>query len=184
MKLYFATGNKNKAREAEKILSIPIEIVNIEIDEIQSLDLKKIVEAKTKAAFEKIGKPVFVDDVSAEFPAWNGFPGPFIKYLYEAGNNSHELLLKMLSGQKDKSVIIRAAIGYHDGKTVHVLEGSFKGRLVRRRGNHGWGFDPYVIPDGYTKTFGELGEDIKNKISHRARALRKFKKFLNSQSKS
>jgi len=180
-KLYFATSNPGKADEAAKILSVPIEIVKVDIDEIQSLDIKKIVEAKVRAAFKKIKKPVFIDDVSAEVVAWNGFPGPFIKYLYEAGNNGHELMLKMLESEKDKSVIIRAVIGFHDGKSVHIIEGSFKGKLVPKKGNKGWGFDPYVIPDGYDKTFGEMDESLKNKISHRARALRKFEKFLNSQ---
>ena len=180
-KLCFVTSNKDKTDEAQKILGIPIEIVDLEVDEIQSLDLKKVVEAKVREAYKRIGRPVFVDDVSVEVAAWNGFPGPFIKFLREAGNNSFELMLEMLSSQKDKTVRIIAGIGYHDGKTAHVIEGSFTGKMVSKRGNNGWGFDPYVLPDGYTKTFGELDESVKNKISHRAKALRKFKKFLNSQ---
>lgn len=180
-KLCFVTSNKDKVAEAQKILGIPIEIVDIDIDEIQSLDLRKVVEHKAKEAYKKVKKPVFVDDVSFEVSAWNGFPGPFIKFLRLASNNRHELLLRMLSAEKDRTVKVIAGIGYHDGKKVHVLEGSFTGKIVSRRGNKGWGFDPYVIPDGHTETLGEMGEAIKNKISHRARALRNFKRFLNSQ---
>lgn len=175
------TSNKNKVNEAQKILGFPIEIVNFDIDEIQSLDLAKIVKHKVEQAYKKVKAPVFVDDVSFEVTAWNRFPGPLIKFLHRAGNNKFDLLLRMLSIEKDKTVRITAGIGYHDGKAVHVIEGSFIGRIVPRRGNNGWGFDPYVIPEGYTKTFGELDESIKNKISHRARALRNFKKFLDSQ---
>ncbi len=182
-KLYFATSNKDKVDEAQKILGMPIEIADIEIDEIQSLDLKKVVEAKVREAYKRLKKPVFVDDVSFEIKAWNGFPGPFIKYLAHAGNNRHELLLRMLSAEKDRTVRVVAGIGYHDGQNIHVIEGSFTGKIVPRRGNSGWGFDPYVVPYGYSKTLGEMGESMKNKISHRAKALKNFKKMLNSQKK-
>lgn len=180
-KLYFVTSNKDKVSEAQKILGIPIEIVDMEIDEIQSMDLAKVVKHKAQEAYKKIKKPLFVDDVSFEVRAWNGFPGPFIKFLHLAGNNRHELLLRMLAAEKDKSVHVVAGIGYHDGKKVHVIEGSFEGTIVSKRGSNGWGFDPYVVPFGYTKTLGELSENVKNKISHRALALKKFKKFLDSQ---
>lgn len=179
--LCFVTSNKDKVDEAHKILGIPIEIVNLEIDEIQSLDLKKIVKHKAEEAYKRVKKPVFVDDVSFEVRAWNGFPGPFIKFLRLASNDRHELLLRMLSAEKNRTVKVIAGIGYHDGKKVHILEGSFTGKIVPRRGNKGWGFDPYVIPDGFRKTLGEMGEGFKNKVSHRARALRKFKRLLDSQ---
>lgn len=182
-KLYFVTSNKDKMSEAQKILGISVEIVHLDIDEIQSMDLAKIVEAKAREAYKRVKKPVFVDDVSFEVAAWNGFPGPFIKFLRQAGNNTFELLPRMLSAEKDKTARVTAGIGYHDGRRVHVIEGSFIGTIVPRRGNKGWGFDPYVVPHGFTKTFGELGEHTKNKISHRARALRKFKKLLDSQNR-
>lgn len=179
--LCFATSNKDKVDEAQEILGVPIEVVNLDIDEIQSLDLKKVVKHKAEEAYRKVKKPVFVDDVSFEIKAWNGFPGPFIKFIRQAGNNSFDLLLRMLSGEKDKTVRIVAGIGYHDGRKVYVVEGSIIGKIVPARGSNAWGFDPYVVPQGYTQTFGEMDENLKNKISHRARALRKFKTLLNSQ---
>jgi len=177
-KLYFATSNKGKVDEAKKIIGFPIEIVDIEIDEIQSLDIRKVAEAKAREAYKKVKSPVFVDDVSFEVEAWNGFPGPFIKFIMIAGNNNYDLLVRMLSAEKNRKVKVTAVIGYHDGKNAHVIEGSFTGKIVPKKGNNGWGFDPYVIPDGYTKTLGEMGEGAKNKISHRAKALSNFKKFL------
>lgn len=180
-KLCFVTSNKDKVDEAQKILGIPIEIVDIDINEIQSLDLGRVVKHKVEEAYKRIKRPVFVDDVSFEIKAWNGFPGPFIKFIRQAGGDSFELLPRMLAAEKDKTVRVIAAIGYHDGKKVRIIEGSFIGKIVPRRGERGWGFYPYVIPRGFTKTFGELDEEVKNKISHRARALAKFKKLLNSQ---
>src|SRR3989344_1140602 len=178
--LCFVTSNKDKVDEAQKILGVPIEIVNLHIDEIQSLDLRKIVKHKVEEAYKRVKKPVFVDDVSFEVQAWNGFPGPFIKFLRQAGGNSFGLMIRMLSSEKNKTVKVTAGIGYHDGKKIHYIEGSFMGTIVPRRGSKGWGFDPYVIPDGFRKTLGEMGEGFKNKISHRARALQNFERLLNS----
>ena len=180
-RLCFVTSNKDKVNEAQKILGVPIEIVNFDIDEIQSLDLKKIVEYKVEQAYKKVKKPVFVDDVSFEVKAWNGFPGPFIKFLRQAGGNSFDLMIRMLSSEKDRTVKVTAGIGYHDGRKTHYIEGSFIGEIVPKRGSKGWGFDPYVIPHGFRKTLGEMGESFKNKVSHRARALRNFKRLLDSQ---
>ena len=179
--LCFVTSNKDKVDEAKKILGIPIEIVDIDIDEIQSMDLGKVVKHKAEEAYKIVKKPVFVDDVSFEVFAWNGFPGPFVKYLYQSGGHTYDLILKMLKGEKNRLVRIRADIGYHDGRRVYTMEGSFMGKIVARRGKNGWGFDPYVIPEGYKHTFGEMSEGLKNQISHRARALKKLKKLLNSQ---
>lgn len=180
-KLYFVTGNKNKVAEAQRILDIPIEIADIDIDEIQSLDSEKVVRRKAEDAYNLLKKPLFVEDVSAEVAAWNGFPGPFIKFLHEAGGNEHELLLRMLESEEDKSVKVRALIGYHDGKQIHIFEGFYTGTLVPKRGTEGWGFDPYIVPDGYDRTFAELGMNVKDQLSHRAKAMRNLKKFLDSQ---
>lgn len=177
-KLIFVTGNKDKAKEAQEILGFPIEVVQIEIEEIQDLDIEKVVLRKAQDAFAIIKKPLIVEDVGVYVKAWNGFPGPFIKFLHLAGKGNYELLIRMLKGEEDRGVEVKAVIGYHDGKKVHVIEGAFTGKIVERKGEKGWGFDPYIIPDDFRETFGELDEKIKNKISHRAKALMKLKKFL------
>ena len=180
-KLYFVTSNKNKVKEVQEILKVPVEVASLEIDEIQSLDVEEVIRKKAEAAFAILKKPLFVDDVSFEIEAWGGFPGPFIKFIYLAGG--YDLLTKMLSSEKNKKAKVIASIGYHDGKRVHIFKGYFFGTLVEKRGDRGWGFDPYMIPDGHKKTFGEMENDLKNKISHRARVLEKFKQFLEKQEK-
>lgn len=181
--ILFVTSNSNKVEEAEKILDYPLEIANIDLDEIQSLDLEEVVKKKAETAFSILKKPLIVEDVGMFFTAWNGFPGPYIKHLHIAANQSYEMIIKMLESFDDKSLEVRSIIAYHDGEGVQLFEGSVKGILVEKRGDHGWGFDPYVIPDGYSETFGELPVSVKNTISHRARALQNFKEYLDKEEK-
>jgi XTP/dITP diphosphohydrolase len=181
MELHFVTSNKGKVSEAEKILGLPIHIVDLELPEIQSLDLHEIVRDKVKRAFDQVQKPVFVDDVGLFVEVWNGFPGPFIKYMRMAGNN--DLLLRMLKNEANRSVAAKAVVGFADGEHIETFEGEVKGILTsEERGKNGWGFDPIFQPEGYEQTFAEMGEDEKNKISHRYNALVKFKEFLQNYS--
>lgn len=182
-KLYFVTGNKNKVKEVQVVFDHPIEIVDLDLDEIQSLDINEVVKKKAEAAYLQVKKPLIVEDVGMYVKAWNGFPGPLVKFLHKAGGDSFDLLLRMLENETDKTVCVMAVIGYHDSAKVNLIEGSFNGKFVEKKGEMGWGFDPYIIPDGYDKTFGELSEDIKNLISHRSNAFKKLKKFLDSQEK-
>ena len=116
-KIYFATGNKGKAEEAEDILGLTVKIADVEMDEIQSMSLKKIVEHKVKQAYKAIKAPVFVDDVSIEVEVWKGFPGPFIKYLQNLGN---DLILYMLRNERNRNVKMIATIAYHEIGRAHV----------------------------------------------------------------
>lgn len=178
-KIYFATGNKGKAREAEHILGVNVEIANLELEEIQSMDLEKIVEHKVLQAYEILKAPVFVDDVSVEFEVWHGFPGPFIKYLQRISN---DLILYMMRNETNRRVKLIATIAYHDGRRIHFFKGEILGSLASRaRGNGGWGFDSIMIPDGQNLTFSEMTEKQKNLLSHRRAAFDKFKTFLDSQ---
>ncbi len=176
--LVFVSGSKGKIEEAKVILNRPLEVIELDLDEMQDLSIEKIVRRKAADAYQKVKKPVFVDDVSLEVAIWNGFPGPFIKYLREAGGN--ELLLRMLEQEKDTSVTLKASIGFHDGVNIHVFVGKVQGKLVKPRGERGWGFDPIFQPDGETRTFAEMSEEEKNALSHRRRALEKFKEYLDT----
>lgn len=174
----FITSNSGKAAEAQSILHTPIELTKIELDEIQSLDLEEIIKKKAQSAFEVVNKPLLVDDVGLFIDTWQGFPGPFIKFLLKAGGNN--LLLRMLAPESNRIATARCAVGYHDGEKIHIFMGEVPGEIVREpRGTEGWGWDPIFQPDGMTQTFAEMGESKKNKISHRGRAFTQLKKFLN-----
>lgn len=184
-KLIFVTGNKAKAEDVQKIMDIPIEIKDIDLDEIQELDLEKIAIHKAMQAFNKIKSPVFVDDVGFYVEAWNNFPGPLVKWILKSGGEQGaSLLLKMLEGVKDRSVTARSAIAYHDGEKIHYFVGEARGTAavkIRAGNNFGFGWDCVFIPDGFNKTYGEMTFEEKNEISHRRKAFDKFKQFLNSQ---
>lgn len=178
-KLIFVTGNKGKMHDAQAILQIPLEIADIEIDEIQDLEIEKIVIKKAQAAFEIIKKPLIVDDAGLYVAAWNGFPGPFVKYIHVAGNKTNDLLLQMLRNESNRKAFFRVCIGYHDGKTIHTFSDNLHGTIPTEiRGNKGWGFDSVFIPDGQPLTLGEMEPDQKNAISNRKMALEKFRSFL------
>lgn len=178
--IFFATGNKDKIIEAQAILDIPIKIATIEVDEVQSMDLEYIARRKTEEAYRILQNPVITDDVGVFIEAWNGFPGPFAKFILdELGNDK---ILEMLAREANRNVIVRSAIGYHDGKNVRVFIGEVRGTLaLEQKGTDGWGFDPIIIPNGENQTFAEMGHDKKNQLSHRKKALDKLRIFLDGQ---
>ena len=100
-KLLVATGNKGKVQELEDILKIPLEIADIDIDEVQSMDLEYVSRKKTEEAYRILKRPVITDDVGVFIEAWNNFPGPFVKYVHEIlGNKKIIALLKNEKNQK------------------------------------------------------------------------------------
>ncbi len=178
-KIVMATGNKDKVEEAQTILGIPIEIADIKIDEIQSMDLEEVARKKVEAAYAVLKRPVIVDDVGVFVEVWDGFPGPLIKYLQRLGN---ERILEFMMNQKNRNVIVESAIGYHDGEISQVFIGSVKGSIAtEERGTDGWGFDPIFIPDGQGLTYAEMGLGGKNQLSHRRLAFDKLRAHLDSQ---
>ena len=179
-KLYFVTSNEGKAQEARAILEMPIEIRKADLIEIQSLDLEEIVRDKVKKAFELVGERVIVDDVGFFLEAWNGFPGPFVKYISNAVGEGG--ILKMLDDEENRSVVVRAAIGFHDGKEVHTFVGEVKGLVaLEARGDNGFGWDSIFIPEFSDKTYAQMTIEEKSGISHRRAVLEKFKHFLKEE---
>lgn len=180
MKLHFVTSNKGKVEEAKMILDIPVEVTALHLPEIQSLDMEEIVKEKALHAYQMIKQPLFVDDAGLFINAWNGFPGPFVKFLAQAGGN--DLLLRMMRKESNRNAVLRAAIGYHDGVTTHTFVGEVAGTIATiPKGEKGWGFDPIFIPNNALKTFAEMMREEKNAISHRRNALKKFKEFLDDE---
>ncbi len=177
-KIIFVTGNSAKVREVQEILNMNLEIASIELDEIQEIDLQKVALHKLNQAFEIVKKPVMVDDVSFSINAWNGFPGPLIKWILKAGDGPG-LMIKMLEHEKNRNVVASLVIGFHDGEKPHLFFGEAKGTISREiKGDNGFGWDRVFIPDGYSQTYSEMDSKLKNSISHRAIALEKLSDFL------
>jgi XTP/dITP diphosphohydrolase len=168
-----------RAKEVSRILNIPVEILETEIEEIQEINLEKVALNKLNQAFGIVKGPVIIDDISLEISAWNGFPGPLIKWMLKSENDTANLLLRLLKNEENRKAIAKLAIGYHDGKNPYLFIGEIDGEISKEiRGENGFGWDPVFIPDGEAKTFAEMSGEEKDKISHRRIALNKLSDFL------
>ena len=172
----FTTGNLNKVKYLEKYLNHPIEHIKLDLDEIQSLDVKKIVEHKVRQVYKKIGKPVLVEDGSLEFSALGRLPGPFIRFFNE--DVSMEAMCKMLDGLP-REAIARTTFGYFDGKDVRFFEGKLEGKIAGEpKGENGWHWDQIFIPDGYNITRAQMNDEDYQKTSMVLRPFEEVKEFL------
>jgi non-canonical purine NTP pyrophosphatase (RdgB/HAM1 family) len=178
-RLIFATGNKDKIREAEVILGVKLKGTSIEIEEIQSLDPVKVARAKARAYFKTIEKPLFVEDSSLSFEALNGLPGTYINDMVKVLGNLG--LTKLILG-KNRKAIAQVTIGFVDSRGKdHVFKGITKGSIAKYpKGNLGFGWDPIFIPEGKKKTFGEMTLNEKLRFSMRTKAFIAFKNWLSS----
>ncbi len=174
----FITGNQKKADYLAKYLGFPVKHIKLDLDEIQSLDLKEIVEHKVRQAYEKIKSPVIVEDVSLEFEALNGLPGPFIKFFVD--NVPFETICSMING-KTRRAIAKCVFGYYDGITLKLFEGSLGGEIAESpAGENGYGWDRLYIPDGYTVTRAQLNEEDDQKTYVQIKPFAALKEFLST----
>lgn len=185
-KLLFLTGNPNKLREARKILTgFDVESKDLDLYEIQEVNEQLIAEEKIRQALKLVDSEVFIEDVSLCYDALNGLPGPLIKWFVK--RIGRRGLVDMLAAYENKTAHAKCYIGYgtpaRDGQEerIIVFEGSIKGRIVEPAGKSDFGFDPIFLPDGHDRTFAQMTEEEKNSISHRRRALEKFKQYLEAQ---
>jgi non-canonical purine NTP pyrophosphatase (RdgB/HAM1 family) len=156
MKTTFVTGNQDKVDFLKKYLELDIDCEKVELDELQSLDLHKIVDHKVRQAYEAINKPVLVEDVGLSFSSMGNLPGTLVKwFLQEVGN---EGLCRLAGLSEDRSATASITYGYFDGKTVKLFDGEVKGSIADRPRGTGFGWDPIFIPDGSDKTNAEMSE--------------------------
>lgn len=176
-KILFATTNEGKIREAISILNITVEPIKIELDEIQSLNFKEVIEHKARQAFEKMGHPVLVEDSGIIFDGLGQLPGVFTKWFLVSLKN--EGMVKLLDGFENKKATAISYVGYYDGKNMIIEYGETAGKVVLPRGGSGFGWDPIFEPDGCNETFAEMNMDTKNQFSMRKLALTKFLESIN-----
>lgn len=187
-KWVFATNNQHKIEEAKEILGGFAEIMSLNSinfhDDIEetadSFEGNALIKAKT--VFEKTGFPCFADDSGLCVNALNGRPGvKSARFANEHGPVDHSLnnqkLLNELEGKADRSAFFTTVIcayGFNDSPIYFT--GEVHGNIASElSGAEGFGYDPLFVPEGFDKTFAELGSKIKNEMSHRANALNKMK---------
>lgn len=178
--IIFVTGNQNKADYLSKLLGIKLEHQKIDLDELQTLDMKKLVEHKAKQAYEIAKRPVLVEDVSLEFNALGGLPGPYIKYFLQSTGN--EGLCRMLDGFSDRSAVARCVFGFYDGTILKLFTGSLDGVIVMNpQGSGGWGWDAIFAPKGYGgDTRAQLNNEDDMTTYSVLKSINQLKTFLTS----
>jgi inosine triphosphate pyrophosphatase len=173
--IYFVTGNKNKFEEAKKIIP---ELAQIDIDlvEIQDIDPKAVIEHKLKEAYKHKKGKFMVEDTSLFLDGMNGLPGTLTKWFIKSIDNDGIYKLSKIFGEKASAVTY---IGYLVSPTeIQFFKGEIKGRIVKPRGELGFGWDCIFEPKGYKKTFGEMSITEKNKISMRKLAIESMRNSL------
>lgn len=188
--LVFATNNPHKAREIEQILGPDFQVKTLKdigcLEDIEETEATLEGNALLKARYvkEKYGYDCFSEDTGLEVDALDGAPGVHTARYAGPGRDPEEnigLLLKNLEDKDSRKAQFRTIIALLTQAEETMFEGICTGSIApEKRGSGGFGYDPVFIPDGYTETFAELGEDVKNEISHRARATAKLLKALKS----
>ncbi len=194
MKLVFATNNAHKLSEIRHILGDTLEVVSLadigchdDIPETADT-LEGNALLKARYVHERYALPCFADDTGLEVEALGGGPGVHTaRYAYPDRHDPEANTRKLLAELADKDnrrARFRTAIAYIDeAGAEHLFEGIVNGSIAEaERGTEGFGYDPVFCPEeGGGKTFAELGVDVKNRISHRARAVAQFAKYVLGQ---
>jgi XTP/dITP diphosphohydrolase len=191
-KLYFATGNLNKVQEVNSIASA----LGIEVQSCLELGpLTEVIEngssfsenalIKAMAVHDQYLVNVFAEDSGLEVMALDNAPGIFSgRYSGSERNDTanNELLLKnMKSIENRRARFVTVIALVFEGK-IHYYEGIAEGNIGwEMKGDKGFGYDSLFVPQGYNRTFAQMGPDVKNKISHRAKAFGKLFEFLEKQ---
>ena len=189
--LLLATSNQGKLREAREILSdLPFDLRTLSdcesIQQVAETGATFIENASLKATgyASQTHLLTLTDDSGLEIEALNGAPGVrSARYLgavvpYSVRNQS---LLEELQHHDNRAArfVCSIAIAGSNGSLLNISTGVCEGRIaIDPRGASGFGYDPIFIPDGFESTFGELPAEVKNRISHRARALAEAREFL------
>jgi XTP/dITP diphosphohydrolase len=198
MKIVFATNNQHKLSEIRQILGSSIEVLslsdigcNVDIPETGTT-LEENALQKAQYVYDHYHIDCFADDTGLEVEALGGAPGVYSARYAAVGcaatssqPKDHDSeanmtrLLNELGENNNRRARFRTVIALIQQGAVHEFEGIVTGEIIReRRGGEGFGYDPIFQPDGYDQTFAELGVEVKNQISHRARATKKLCEFL------
>ena len=184
----FATNNKHKLEEIQQIVGDKLSILSL-----QDMNFREDIPEneptiegnalyKARFIYNRFGKDCFADDTGLEVVALNGEPGVLsARYAGEEKNyqSNNELLLKNLNPFPNKSARFKTVIVCVLEGREYVFEGIIEGTIVNEpKGKNGFGYDPIFQPSGYQQTFAELSEEVKNTISHRARAMESLFMFL------
>lgn len=193
--LVFASNNAHKLEEIRAILGNKFDVKslkdigsNVDIPETGTTFRENALQ-KARYVKEHFGFDCFADDSGLQVEALGGEPGVYsARYAVKNGRQvtvgnkddaNMDVLLEKLAGEENRKACFRTCIALiYEGET-HFFDGVVEGHIItEKRGDGGFGYDPLFVPDGYEKTFAEMGNEVKNNISHRAKAVEKLAEFL------
>lgn len=188
-KLVIATNNAHKLSEIQAVVGDNFQILSLRdiecFDDIpeDSDTLEGNALQKARYIYERYGCDVFADDTGLEVAALDGRPGVHTaRYAYPDRNDTEANVAKILqelTGKSDRRAQFRTVIALIYKGEPHLFEGKVEGHITTEcRGTDGFGYDPVFSPEDTGLTFAELGVDVKNTLSHRARAVKKLCGFL------
>lgn len=193
MKLVFASNNKNKIREIQLLLPSNIEVLSLE-DIGCTADIPETANTiegnailKANYVTENYGFACFADDTGLEVNALNGAPGVHsARYAGGQKNDSDnmDLLLENLKNETNKKAQFKTVIALNlVDQPQQLFTGIIKGTIIKEKvGNHGFGYDPIFVAEGYSETFAQLTIEEKSRISHRGLAVQQLITFLQTHS--
>ena len=166
MDIRFVSNNEYKIKEVKDILSgkgINIIPFDFKLDELQTDNIEKLLEDKVLKAFKKVGRPLIVEHTGLYVDSLNGFPGILTQLFWDTIKADK---FASIFGSLDNILVeAKTVVGYCDGKNIHFFEGSIRGKISKKPyGNTSFQWDCVFIPNGYDKTFAQMGKK-KYKIS-------------------
>ena len=185
-KIVFATNNAHKLEEVAAMLGDSYEVLSLreigcDADIPETADtFAGNAQQKARYVKEHYGYDCFADDSGLEVDALDGAPGVYSARYSGGGSEANmDKLLHNLTGKSERGAQFRTVIALLIGEDARLFEGIVRGTIIEeRRGEGGFGYDPIFVPEGYDLTFAELGSEVKNRISHRAKAVELLADYL------
>ena len=175
-KIIYITGNKNKLDHFLRYANFPVDHVDLDLVEIQSLNVATVVEYKVKEAYKIVKKPVLIEDVSLTFTALGALPGTLIKWFLESLHP--EGLCRLLDSYTDRSAIAAVTFAFYDGKEIALFTGEMHGTIAKHPQGNGFGWTPIFMPKGWNKSYGEMNLEEQNQTSMRKLAVDKLNDYF------
>lgn len=192
--IILASRNEHKIEELKQTLEplgielrSALDFPNLKEVEEDKLTLEGNALKKARYVYEETGLSALADDTGLEVDALDGRPGVFsARYAGEGSTyqNNVDKLLDELAGValKDRGAQFRTVVALVSDQGTHTFEGICRGVILTgERGDKGFGYDPVFQPKGFEETFAEMDSEIKNKISHRGKAVQKLLEWLKSK---
>ncbi|MDB5182745.1 MAG: Ham1 family protein [Candidatus Saccharibacteria bacterium] len=173
----FVTGNKGKVDAVKKWLGYELPHEDIDLEELQELDARVVVEHKARQAYEILKKPVLIDDTSLIFNALGRLPGTLIKWFLS--ELDLEKCCRLLDSFDDRTATARVMLGLFDGHEMHIFDAEVPGSIAQHpKGDGGFGWNSIFIPKGSEKTYAEMDDKDLDIYAVRKKTVTQLKTYL------